>query len=266
MGHCALAARMTPLRAAAQLHAIRRKQARRVIDSMRISVFALLTLVGADAYSQQPEQDWLIIPGERVGPITAETSDASIDALFGPNNVQRGDVYLGEGFTAAGTVVYPDDAARRVEIVWSDNARTTPKEIRLTGETSAWRTAEGLSLGSTLREIEHLNGFPFKLAGFGFDYGGTVVDCGRGQLMMVGCSGDAARAPTGRLLVMRLRPGASAIAAPEYRQVVGDRVFSSGHPAMQALNPRVYQIIVSIGPSGDAGTLCDGPVSRVRRC
>ena len=199
MGHCALAARMTPLRAAAQLHAIRRKQARRVIDSMRISVFALLTLVSAAAHSQQPEQDWLIIPGERVGPITAETSDASIDALFGPNNVQRGDVYLGEGFTAAGTVVYPDDAARRVEIVWSDNARTTPKEIRLTGETSAWRTAEGLSLGSTLREIEHLNGFPFKLAGFGLDYGGTVVDCGRGQLMMVGCSGDAARAPTGRL-------------------------------------------------------------------
>jgi hypothetical protein len=49
---------------------------------------------------------------------------------------------------------------------------------------------------------------------------------------------------------MRLRPDASAIGAPEYRQVVGDRVFSSGHPAMQALNPRVYQIIVSMSPSG----------------
>jgi hypothetical protein len=115
-----------------------------------------------------------------------------------------------------------------------------------------WQTAEGISLGSTLREIEHLNGFPFKLTGFAFDYAGTIIDCGRGLLTMVGCSvaDDFKRAQQDRLVVIRLRPEVTATGAPEYRQVQGDRPFSSGHPAMQALNPRVYQMIVSIGPTG----------------
>jgi hypothetical protein len=222
-----------------------------VVDGMwRVSVFALVALFNAVCYSQQAERDWLIVPGKRVGPITVETSDASLEALFGTDNVQRGDVYLGEGFTAPGTVVYPNDATRRLEVVWSDSARTTPKEVRLSGESSVWRTAESISLGTTLSQIEQLNASPFKLAGFGFDYAGTVVDCDRGRLTMLGCSGNSERALKGRLVVMRLRPGANATGAPEYRQVLGDHVFSSGHPAMQALNPRVYQMIVFMVPSG----------------
>ena len=31
---------------------------------------------------------------------------------------------------------------------------------------------------------------------------------------------------------------------PEYSEVIGERDFSSGHPAMQALNPSVYEMIV----------------------
>lgn len=94
--------------------------------------------------------------------------------------------------------------------------------------------------------------FPFKLAGFAFDYGGTIVDCRRGFLTMLGCPGgdDFERGQKERLVVIRLRPDVSATGSPEYRQVQGDRIFSSGHPAMQALNPQVYQMIVPIGPSG----------------
>lgn len=225
----------------------------RVIDRMWFgSVFAFAALFNTAGHSQQPEQDWLVVPGKRVGAVTAQTSDASLEALFGPDNVQRIDVYLGEGFTAPGTAIYPNDPMRRLEVVWSDGARTKPKEVRLTGDSSVWQTAEGISLGSTLREIERLNGFPFKLAGFAFDYAGTIVDCGRGLLTMLGCSGadDFKRAQQDRLVVIRLRPDVTATGTPEYRQVRGDRLFSSGHPAMQALNPRVYQMIVSIGPSG----------------
>jgi hypothetical protein len=212
-------------------------------------VSAFVAILGAAAHSQQPEHDWLIVPGERVGAITAETSDASLAALFGPNNVRPVDVQLGEGFTAPGTAVYPDDPTRRIEVVWSDGTRTAPKEIRLTGDSSVWRTREGISLGSTLREIEHLNGYPFKLAGFAFDAGGTIVDCGRGRLTMLGCTGggDSDRGRQTRRVVVRLTPDAAKYAAPEYRQVIGDRIFSSGHPAMQALDPRVYQMIVSVG-------------------
>jgi len=203
----------------------------------------LLLLCAASA--QPIANDWLIVPGERVGPISASTSDAAVQDIFGVENVEAIDVQLGEGFSEPGTAVFPNDALKRIEIVWSDGNRSAPKEIRITGESSSWKTAEGVSLGSTLKEIEQLNGSPFRLLGFAFDYGGTITDCGRGRLLMLGCD-SAGSTSQERQIVLRLSPSAEARALLEYRQVIGDREFSSAHPAMQALNPRVYQMIVFI--------------------
>lgn len=217
-----------------------------------LSLLTIASLFSVSGYSQPAaEQDWLVVPGARVGAISAESSDLSLEALFGLDDVQRIDVNLGEGFYAPGTVVYPDDASRRIEVVWTDDSRTTPMAVRLTGDSSVWQTAEDISLGSTLLDIERLNGFPFKLAGFAFDYAGTITYCGRGLLTMLGCSGgdDIEHGQKNRLVIIRLRPNAGSTGSPEYRQVQGDRTFSSGHPAMQALNPKVYQMIVLIGPS-----------------
>ena len=192
--------------------------------------------------AQPATTEWLIVPGERVGPINRATSEVMLVTLFGAANIEPVDVYLGEGFTEPGAAVYPGDPTRRVEIVWADAAHAAPKEVRLTGESSKWRTAEGISLGSTLKEIEGLNGSPFRLAGFAFDYGGTITDCGTGRLIILGCV-DRSQP---RLLLLRLSPSAEARSQPEYRQVVGDRDFSSGHPAMQSINPSVHQMIVSL--------------------
>lgn len=210
---------------------------------MRTGTIVVASLWLSVASAQPASSDRLVVPGERVGPIRASTSEAMLAAAFGADNIEAVDVHLGEGFTEPGTAVYPDDPSRRLEVVWSNDSRTTPKEVRLTGDSSEWRTTEGISLGSTLIEIERLNAFPFRLVGFAFDYGGTITDCGRGRLAMLGCA-NADGATEGRKLVLRLSPGVEARALPEYRQVLGDRVFSSGHPAMQALNPRVYQMIV----------------------
>ena len=206
-------------------------------------------LAGATA-AQQAQSDFLIVPGERVGPITAATSEAMLEMYFGRDSIQRVDVQMGEGFTEPGTAVFPDDASRRIEVLWRDDSRASPKTILLTGDSSLWRTAEGISLGSTLKEIERLNGFPFRLAGFAWDYGGTILDCDRGRLALLGCvDPDNPRAQSrGRQIVIRLSPDIEARRLPEYRQVIGDRDFSSGHPAMQALNPGVYAMIVSLGP------------------
>lgn len=127
---------------------------------------AFLALFAAASYGQHSEPDWLILPGERVGPITTATSEASLEALFGAGQVRRADVYIGERSTTPGTAIYPDDTERRIEIIWSDAARTVPREIRLTGNSSKWRTAEGICSGG----------------------------------------GDSQRNPTGRLMVVRLAP------------------------------------------------------------
>lgn len=60
----------------------------------------------ATAQAQQLPSDWLIVPGERVGPITATTSEAMLETIFGAGNVESVDVYLGEGFTEPGAAVF----------------------------------------------------------------------------------------------------------------------------------------------------------------
>lgn len=86
--------------------------------------------LAADA---QELSDWLIVPGESVGPITAMTSEAILEELFGPGNVESIEVYMGEGFTEPGTAVYPEEPTKRIEVVWRSDSRTVPKEVRLTG-------------------------------------------------------------------------------------------------------------------------------------
>jgi hypothetical protein len=204
-------------------------------------VLLYFTVVHAQPFSL----DWLIVPGERVGPITATTSAEMLQTIFGPGDVESVDVYVGEGVTEPGAAVFPGDPTRRLEVLWTDAARTAVKEVRLRGNSTKWRTQEGISLGSTLKDIERLNGWPFRLVGFAWDYGGTITGCGRGHLRMLGCL-DGKGTSQGARAVLRLAPSADARALPEHAAVIGDREFSSGHPAMQKLNPSVSQVIVRL--------------------
>jgi hypothetical protein len=198
-----------------------------------VAVAALLSLSGI-TLQQQSDEKWLIVPGERVGKITRHTSEEDIARVYGAQNVRRASIYVGEGESVPGTILYPADSTKRLEILWSDDsARTTPSAVMLTGDSSQWKTREGISLGTTLMQIEKINRRPFLLAGFEWDYGGTVVGWNHGRLEEM----DG--------MLLRLYPDRTMFASPEYQMVVGDRDFSSGHPAMQKLNPRVYQMIIS---------------------
>jgi hypothetical protein len=94
-----------------------------------------------------------------------------------------------------------------------------------------------IGLATDLRTLERLNARPFVLAGFDWDYEGTVLYWQGGEL-----------APTATercRLIVRLEPSPG---APRdlVDQVVGDRDFPSDHPAMRALNPLVYPIILEL--------------------
>jgi hypothetical protein len=113
---------------------------------------------------------------------------------------------------------------------WLDSSRREPRSIRVLG--TAWKTDDGIRLGTTLKELEQLNGRPFTLAGFGWDYSGTVYGWNGGEL------GARLERP-GRVL-LRLAPQPNA----DDGAVLGEGGFPSNDPAMQALNPTVYDIIV----------------------
>lgn len=188
------------------------------------------------------EPSWLIVPGVSVGAIVAGTSLADLVKIFGPANVQEANIDVGEGEYHQGAVVYPGDPTRKAEIVWKDaNGKRLPEEIIIRDYRmykSLWRTPEGITLGTTLKALERLNGRPFLLTGFDWDYGGTVTSWRQGRLEQA----------LGRKLTLRLDPATpdpSKIVGQAYNSVVGDQDVRSDFWVMQQLNPRVYQIVIS---------------------
>jgi hypothetical protein len=153
---------------------------------------------------------------------------------YGSQSVAQTRIELGEGETAPGTVLYPGDSLRRLEIIWRDTlARQGPARLILRGHQSRWQVARGISLGTSLQDLERLNGRPFTLAGFGWDYAGVLISWNGGSL-------DSALAE----VKLYLDPGPAQSESAPYSQVLGDREYSSSLPAMQQLNPRVAQIFV----------------------
>jgi hypothetical protein len=185
------------------------------------------------------QSSYQIVPRVRVGAINAQTSESDLNRIYGRLNVQSTKVSLGEGEYEPGTVIYPNDPTRLIEIVWKDDRRKRfPKRIQLTGEKSVWRTRHGISLGTRLKELERINSKPFILTGFGWDYEGTVVSWEGGKLEREFEKG-------GRVVLLRMSDQTDyGVLGEDAGSVAGDRDFPSSNQVMQKINPKVYQIIV----------------------
>lgn len=159
---------------------------------------------------------------------------------YGAQNVTSGSIYLGEGESERGTILFAGNSWKRLEILWQDTAgHRFPSSIRVQGTVgSEWTTAEGITITTRLRTLERLNGKPFRLAGFGWDGSGTVTSWSGGKLAKSGgnaCELRAGLADAGRDAFDRRLSD----------QVQGDREFSSAHPAMQTLDPRVDRLYLT---------------------
>lgn len=171
------------------------------------------------------------------GPFAPDSTHERVVAAFGAENVTIGEVDLGEGVTAKGTIVFPNDPASRLEVSWQDkDSMKTPWMVRLRGggpmpPEPKWVSAEGIAIGDTLEGIETRNGNAFTLAGFEWHYGGTVLDWKGGTLAkpakMNGCSS---------IVRLGIADGVSTDG------VVGDGEFLSSNPKMKAAKPAVYEI------------------------
>jgi hypothetical protein len=176
---------------------------------------------------------WQIGPSA-TGSLSSRSSAADLRRHYGARNIATTRIALGEGETASGMVLYPGDSLRRLEIIWRDTvAQQGPARIILRGHRSKWQVGRGISLGTSLQDLERLNGRPFTLAGFGWDYAGVITSWNGGSL-------ESALAG----IKLYLDPGPAQYESAPYSQVIGDRDYSSSLPAMQQLNPRVAQIFV----------------------
>jgi hypothetical protein len=176
--------------------------------------------------------EWLLAPG--TGAVSDSSSEAELRERFGDAQVDTTRIELGEGETAPGTVLFPNDSLRRMEIIWQDTAtRSLPSRIILRGERSRWHVGPGISLNTSLADLERLNGQPFTLAGFGWDYAGVITSWNGGSL-------DSSLAQ----VKLYLDPGPMQYGSEPYNQVLGDQDYASDLPAMKQLSPKVRTIFI----------------------
>jgi hypothetical protein len=145
---------------------------------------------------------------------------------------------FGEGEIVPGTALFPNDPARRIEIVWKDRAaQRRPRYVQLGRRAVAWRPPEGIAIGTSLAELERINGRPFHIAGFAFDGAGAVTSWDSGRL-------EPRAAADCRLRVRLDSLTVRATQSAHYRALRGDRDFSSTNSGMRSLNPRVSSLLL----------------------
>jgi hypothetical protein len=202
---------------------------------------ALLLVAGFIAPAPHPSptdsEMWHIAPGGNAGVITSRLTESKLVAVFGKQHVSWGEIRDVEGEGLRGTILFASDPHQRLDIVWTDDEhRSLPKQVQVFGDSrSHWETTAGISLATTLKELERINGRPFRLSGFDIDYEGTVKSWNGGTL-------EKEFRDSG--VIVRLRCSKKAGATPEeLSKIAGNVEYASDNPVMQKANPHIYQII-----------------------
>jgi len=181
----------------------------------------------------EPSEDWLCIPGIKVGKINANTSEADLKALFLPENVITEDISVAGGLIRA-TRVYPDTDNEAV-VFWQDeDAPNNPERVVFEKANAQWKTNQGIAVGTTLEELEKLNGGPLKLYGFEWDYSGMVTSWEGGNLENELKIGEK----------FALQLGSNKAPGNSYGDILGEEEFMSNLPAIRERELKVISISI----------------------
>jgi hypothetical protein len=220
----------------------------------KLLLFIILNVFAAGSLAETAN-DWFIVPGVRVGPITPGTTRSDLVRMFGAKNVVDDDVEVSDARPEPGTILFRERPEDSIAILWVEGeaGRQISSLIFCISQlpnvqiqkTCHWHTQNRITFGTTLKQLERMNGKPFHLLGFAWDYGGTMMSWDSGALeksLTHSCGGLRLRANPD----FGDKPSPAQIALMD--QVSGDRSFSSAHPTMQSLNPKVDWI--SMGFAG----------------
>lgn len=117
------------------------------------------------------DRDNTIVLGKRVGLIKPGMTATDIERAYGRQNLKLQKIPGAEGEEIDGAKLFAG-TDRELEIVWDpdNDKKQVVFDIRVFGK--AWKFDNGLKSGMTVEEVEKINGKPFKIAGFEWDYGG----------------------------------------------------------------------------------------------
>jgi hypothetical protein len=196
---------------------------------LRLTLLPLL-LVATPAFADQMVCD---------GPFAANSSEAALVEAFGRDNVVTGEVDGPEGTTMLATTVFPNDPERRIEVGWWDEDNLSQLAYFTVPPGSS--SPQGVAVGMSVAEVEALNGAPFEMMGFWWDYGGYANFIG----------GTLGTPEEGCIVSVRFAPQAEAPQGTDLEAVSGDVPVASTEPLLETLDVRVESLSVSY-PDFDA--------------
>jgi len=183
-------------------------------------------------------------PTEFLDSLLTIKDEKQLIEVFGDEFITTDSVYDAEGNRSIVSLIYPG-TVNQVEVFWKNKQKKSGIEkVRLNAffdeknevylPNSRWKTSFGVTLGTSLKELERINGTPFIFFGFGWDYGGFISEYNIGKLGQYPI--------TIQLGIIDIKKQGN---DPDYEMLMGDNEFNSDDPEAQRLNPIVISISVN---------------------
>ena len=182
-----------------------------------------------------------VIQRGQLGPVKTRMTHGDLEKLTGSADLADGTVKSEDIPATTGqesrecTDLWASQPTRHIRVLWG-SAQKVDLAI-LTGQASVYRTGDGITLGTTLRELEKLNGKPFKMSGFGWTYGGRITDWNEGKLQ---------NKLKGIGLGLEFEPLRWTRLPDQGQSLTGDRFLLSSEPELHRLDPHVERIEVDL--------------------
>ncbi|MCJ8282635.1 MAG: hypothetical protein MJK14_23135 [Rivularia sp. ALOHA_DT_140] len=188
--------------------------------------------VAAESNYLKPVNDTFIIPGKRIGLITAETTRADLVEIHGETNLKDDVILGGEGTISFPVTKINSTKPGALTIFWTDESRS--KISHVSGFGRQWKTLDSLGSGTSIDGVSDVLG-KFQLNGFGWDNGGFVY--------LEGTNLSQYKDKLG--LRLDVEYSTTQKYPKQYQAVSGDSRFSSTNPNLKPLDARISEMIVT---------------------
>lgn len=129
-----------------------------------------------------PAEDRSIEPGIRVGQMTANTTQADLINIYGAAHVAKDSLSVGENLYIPSTKLFPN-MPDELRIAWQPEAMFQKiARIIIEHPNSRWKTAHGITVGTSLQDIVDFNQTNFNIFGLDQPYPANIVSWEGGEL------------------------------------------------------------------------------------
>jgi hypothetical protein len=215
-----------------------------------------LILLAAPSFVMGQANDFLLVPGVRVGPLTASAVKADVPRLFPGATVKDDELELDEGYVLQATFVNREKRPESLAIVWNGKTPDShPKQVfvcrgRGRGECKWHAVAPGgnIGVGVKMLDLEKINGKPFTIHGFGYGYGGNIESWDGGKIEKFDCNNSLLLGVDG----VRNREGEFTVnvTSEEKQSFSGNRSIPTTNEGLRKLNPAITDIVFNFAEPG----------------